>query len=41
LLLALCVALTLRAEPAMRYLQQAAQALHAPRGYIDAVLPRR
>jgi multicomponent K+:H+ antiporter subunit D len=41
LLLALCVSLTLQAGPAMHYLQQAAQALHAPRGYIDEVLPRR
>lgn len=40
-LLALCVALTVWAGPATRYLQQAAGALHAPAAYIDAVLPRR
>ncbi|HEX7786024.1 MAG TPA: monovalent cation/H+ antiporter subunit D, partial [Methylomirabilota bacterium] len=41
LLIALSVSLTLQAEPAMRYLQQAAQALHAPGGYIDEVLRPR
>ena len=28
------------AGPAMRYLNEAAQALHAPQGYIDSVLPK-
>ena len=41
LLLALCAALTLEAGPAMRYLDDTAQSLHAPRGYIDGVLSRR
>ena len=40
-LLALCLALTIWAGPAMRYLHDAAGALHAPAGYIEAVLPRR
>ena len=40
LLLALCLALTLAAEPAMHYLQGAAEALHAPGAYIDTVLSR-
>ena len=40
-LLGLCLALTVLAGPAMRYLQDAAQALHAPRGYVEAVLPAR
>ncbi len=40
LLLALCLALTVGAGPAIRYLQEAAQALHAPHGYIDTVLGR-
>jgi multicomponent K+:H+ antiporter subunit D len=39
-LLGLCFALTLAAGPAMRYLQDTAQALHAPRAYIEGVLPR-
>jgi multicomponent K+:H+ antiporter subunit D len=39
-LLALCLALTVAAGPAMQYLQEAAQALHAPHGYIDTVLGR-
>ena len=38
LLLTLCVALTLQAGPAMRYLQNTADSLHAPRAYIDHVL---
>jgi multicomponent K+:H+ antiporter subunit D len=41
LLLGLCVSLALQAEPAMRYLQDAAQALHAPRAYIEGVLGPR
>jgi multicomponent K+:H+ antiporter subunit D len=40
-LLALCLGLTMAAGPAMRYLQDAAQALHAPGAYIDSVLPGR
>jgi multicomponent K+:H+ antiporter subunit D len=38
-LLALCFALTVAAGPAMDYLQDTAQALHAPRAYIESVLP--
>jgi multicomponent K+:H+ antiporter subunit D len=38
LLLGLCFALTVAAGPAMRYLQDTAQALHAPRAYIEGVL---
>lgn len=38
LLLALCVALTVQAGPAMRYMQDTAQSLHAPRSYIEEVL---
>jgi multicomponent K+:H+ antiporter subunit D len=37
-LLALCLALTAAAGPAMQYLQDTAQALHAPRAYIERVL---
>jgi multicomponent K+:H+ antiporter subunit D len=40
LLLALCAALTVEAGPAMRYLHDTAQSLHAPRGYIEGVLAR-
>ena len=39
-LLALLVALAVAAGPVMRYLDDAAQALHAPHGYIDTVLGR-
>jgi multicomponent K+:H+ antiporter subunit D len=39
-LLALCLGLTAAAAPAMRYMQDTAQALHAPRGYIDGVLAK-
>jgi multicomponent K+:H+ antiporter subunit D len=39
-LLALCIGLTVAAGPAMRYMQDAAQALHAPRPYIEEVLSR-
>jgi multicomponent K+:H+ antiporter subunit D len=39
-LLALCIGLTVAAGPAMRYMQDAAHALHAPRQYIEEVLPR-
>jgi multicomponent K+:H+ antiporter subunit D len=38
LLLALCVVLTIKPGAAMRYVDDAAQALHAPRAYIDQVL---
>ena len=38
-LLALCLALTVWAGPAMRYLQDAAGARHAPGAYILAVVP--
>jgi multicomponent K+:H+ antiporter subunit D len=37
-LLALCLALTAGAGPAMRYLQDAAGALHEPRAYVEGVL---
>ncbi|MCC6473125.1 MAG: monovalent cation/H+ antiporter subunit D [Burkholderiales bacterium] len=40
-LLALCLALTVAADPVMRYMQEAAAALHAPHRYIDAALGRR
>ena len=46
LLLALCVGLTVAAGPAMDYMQAAAEALHAPGGYLrgvlaaDAAMPR-
>lgn len=40
-LLALCAALTMQAGASMRYLNAAAQALHAPAGYISDVLGRR
>jgi multicomponent K+:H+ antiporter subunit D len=40
LLLGLCLALTAAAGPAMRYMQDTAQALHAPRAYIEGVLGR-
>jgi multicomponent K+:H+ antiporter subunit D len=41
LLLGLCAALTLNAGAAARYLDAAAEALHAPRGYIQEVLSNR
>jgi multicomponent K+:H+ antiporter subunit D len=41
LLLVACAALTIGAGPAMRYAERAAEALHAPRGYIDHVLSAR
>jgi multicomponent K+:H+ antiporter subunit D len=37
-LLGLCAALTVKAGPAMRYLDDTARALHAPRNYLDRVL---
>jgi multicomponent K+:H+ antiporter subunit D len=39
LLLALCLAMTVRPEPVMNYLQATAQSLHAPHAYIRAVFP--
>jgi multicomponent K+:H+ antiporter subunit D len=39
-LLLLCLALTAAAGPAMRYAQEAASVLEAPRPYIESVLPR-
>jgi multicomponent K+:H+ antiporter subunit D len=39
-LLGLCFAFTVAAGPALRYLQDTAQALHAPRAYVGGVLPR-
>ncbi len=38
-LLAICVAMTIRAEPVARYVSVTAQALHAPQEYIRAVFP--
>jgi multicomponent K+:H+ antiporter subunit D len=38
LLLTLCAAMTIKPSAAMRYVDDAARALHAPRGYIDHVL---
>jgi multicomponent K+:H+ antiporter subunit D len=38
LLLGLCVSLSLQAEPAMRYLQDAANSLHERGGYIEEVI---
>jgi multicomponent K+:H+ antiporter subunit D len=40
-LLLLCLALTVQAGPAMRYLQDTAQALYAPHAYLEGVLPGR
>jgi multicomponent K+:H+ antiporter subunit D len=37
-LLAACAILTIQAEPAMRYMQAAAAALHAPEDYVRSVL---
>ncbi len=39
-LLLMLLAMTVAAGPVMRYLQDAAHALHAPHGYIDTVLGR-
>lgn len=39
-LLSLCLALTVGAGPALRYLDDAARALHSPQGYVNAVAPR-
>jgi multicomponent K+:H+ antiporter subunit D len=41
LLVGACVLLTVRAEALMRYAQAAASALHAPQGYIRAVMSAR
>lgn len=41
LLLVLCAALTVEAGPLGRYLDAAAQALHAPSDYVDGVLTER
>lgn len=40
-LLALCVLLTIRAEPVMRYTSHTAQALYQPANYVNAVLNAR
>ena len=40
-LLAACLGLTLQAGPVMRYMQDAADALHAPGAYIQAVMSAR
>jgi len=37
-LLGLCVAMTAAGEPLMRYLDATARALHAPQGYVEAVM---
>lgn len=37
-LIAICVVMTFRADPVMRYMDAAAQSLHDPKDYIDAVL---
>jgi len=37
-LLGLCLALTIAAGPAMRYMDDTARALHNPSDYIDSVL---
>ena len=39
-LLGLCITLTVAAGPSMRYLHDAARALHAPQTYIESVFPR-
>lgn len=41
LILMVCVVLTVRADPVMRYLQATAEALHSPTGYITSVLSTR
>ncbi|NLD54564.1 MAG: monovalent cation/H+ antiporter subunit D [Burkholderiaceae bacterium] len=41
LLLSACIALTIQAEPVMRYMNAAAAALHAPSEYITSVLATR
>ncbi len=41
LLLSACIALTIQAEPVMRYMNATAQALHAPSEYIASVLATR
>jgi multicomponent K+:H+ antiporter subunit D len=38
LLLGICVALALQGDPALRYARAAAEALHAPRHYVEAVM---
>ena len=38
MLLACCFALAVQAGPVMRYLDDAAHALHVPQAYIDGVL---
>jgi multicomponent K+:H+ antiporter subunit D len=41
LILAACVAITIRAEPVMRYMDATAEALYAPSDYIASVLATR
>ncbi|HEY0832900.1 MAG TPA: monovalent cation/H+ antiporter subunit D [Azospirillum sp.] len=41
LLLALCVALTVQARPAMRYMEDTARSLHGPQDYVRTVLPAK
>ncbi|KQT47591.1 cation:proton antiporter [Aureimonas sp. Leaf454] len=40
-LLGICVAMTAAGEPVMAYMRAAAEGVHAPKAYIDAVLPPR
>jgi multicomponent K+:H+ antiporter subunit D len=37
-LLAVCLALTIAAGPAMQYMDATARSLHSPKDYIDSVL---
>ena len=41
LMIAICVVLTMRADPVMRYLQATADGLYAPAEYISSVLSSR
>ncbi len=40
-LIGVCMALTVHAEAALRYTQDASRALHGPAAYIDAVMSAR
>ncbi len=41
ILLGLCIALTFKAEPLLRYTQDTAAALHEPKQYVQSVLATR
>jgi multicomponent K+:H+ antiporter subunit D len=41
LMIAICIVLTMRADPVMRYLQATADGLYAPADYISSVLSSR